>query len=228
MSNRIFIYILIFLIVYGCSLSPSQRTPSPCVITAPAESNAEQSNVVNARAGLTLLGSDILYGGFDDSSRNRLRIIYQEIPDSLMACQMLLQLGACLAEKDPRIGLEYSNLMEEHPACFSPINNKPSVIGSRVFIHVADASQNAIGRSIQVALGDGGFLAPAIENMNGIGMPAMNEVRYYYESQFNDAKLVKRILNKNGVSNVIIKPMYDLPIKPPLEKGVIEVWLPNK
>lgn len=221
-------YICAFALSAGCSPVPPLVPPlNPCIVTAPVISDAQSEHVQKAEAALTIFGADILRGGIQDSSRQRLRVIYQDIPDSFIACQMLLQLGACMVTQNQELGTQYLKLVEEKSVCSKPTDSEPIVAGTKVFIQVADSSQLKIGKAMQLALSDKGFLVPAIENRKGVGMPALNEVRYYYVSQFNEAKLVKSVLAANGISDVMLKPLYALPTKPPPEKAFLEVWLPK-
>jgi len=201
--------------------------PNPCIVTAPDTSISDKSTLRTAEAALTLLGADILKGGVSASTTERVELIYQKIPDSLVACQMLLQLGACMVSQQQQIGRAYQDLIEKKEVCTTPKDENASSTGSQVFIQIANDSQKDLGKKLQVALGDRGFLAPGVQNMKGSGVPILNEVRYYYPSQFNDAKLVKSILHSHGVSDAMLKPLYSLKEKPSIEKAFIEVWLTN-
>lgn len=210
----------------GCTSNPTTSTElNPCIVTAPESITSDRSTLREAEAALTILGSDILKAGVVSSTNTRVEQIYQKIPDSLVACQMLLQLGACMIKERQELGKDYLSLVDKKQACTVPSEPLASTPGTNVYIQVADASQIPLGKKIQVILGDKGFLAPGIENMKGTGVPSLNEVRYYYPNQFIDAKLVKSVLTAQGIPNVILKPLYSLPKRPSLDKAYIEVWL---
>lgn len=196
-----------------------------CIVTAPDSVTSEEKKYANASAELGVFGSKILSGGIEASTSQRLEIIYREIPDSLVACQMMLQLGACMASSNKSISKDYLLLVSRKNSCGKSSTDTAQNIGMKVYIHIADKTMLAAAKKVQIALSTKGFQVPKIEIMNGKPMPSFSDVRYYYNHQFSDAKLTRGVIASGGFNDVLLNPLYDLPNKPAKAKAYLEVWL---
>lgn len=210
--------------ITSCVLFQGQPSPSPCVIAPPSSITITNTKYAEVAAELNLLGSDIINGGIKASSSTSLDIIYDKIPDRAVACQMLLQLGACLADARESVTQDYYTLLDRKDSCGKSDTNTARNRGMYARIFIADETQIKKAKQIKVNLSDKGFLVPKISNMNG-QVPNFNEVRYYYSRHFFDAKLVKKVLSFYDINDVLVKPLFSFPNKPIESEASLEIWL---
>ena len=231
-NHRLVLVILSITILNSCCHTYNKGAVveqlSPCIITPP------DSTVTNKeryqKLGLEL--GALAHSEFNASTKQQIKTIYQKISEKNISCQMLLQLGACIAVEGQISNTEYFSLVDIKSSCNQTEVATASVRNGTtqsVYIQIADESQRNISRAVQLELADKGFNVPGIENVGkkGAGIPKLSQVRYYYSEQFNDAKLVKDALVKNGINNVLLSPMYYRSDKKPIEHSPIEVWLNN-
>lgn len=129
-----------------------------------------------------------------------------------------------MADNNRGVTPEYISLIDRKNSCGESDLNIARRVGMPVYIHISDESQLLLAKKIQIDLSDKGFSVPTIENRHG-KVPNLNEIRYYYTEQFQDAKLIKKVSTAYGLEDVLIKPLYAFPTKPTKERAFIEVWL---
>jgi len=137
---------------------------------------------------------------------------------------MLLQTVACLANypHTQATSARLLQIVESKNSCTSNVQVDASP-GQTVYIQTAAASQADLARALKEKLGDRGFLAYG-PDLQTDASPNSSQIRIFYQSDFEAAKLVKSIMNEQGMEHVLIAPNYSWK-GASIKRGNIEVWL---
>lgn len=193
--------------------------PSPCIVTPPKSYTNDQSKKIGA--DLTVFGNSL---GANTNIEQKAIEIFAEIPDEQIACTMLLQTVACLGNypNTQATSARLLQIVDSKKSCTSNVQVDASP-GQTVYIQTAAASQGDLARALKEKLGDRGFLAYG-PDLQPNASPNSPQIRIFYQSDFEAAKLVKSIMNGQGIEHVLIAPNYSWN-GTSIKRGNIEVWL---
>ncbi|MBZ5794582.1 hypothetical protein K8353_31140 [Burkholderia contaminans] len=224
-------------LMYGCHIVPSNNPdakssdnsgatraalatgPSPCIVTPPQSYTNEKSKKISA--DLTVFGNSV---GVDTNIEQKATEVFAEIPDEQIACTMLLQTVACLGNypNTQATSARLLQIVDSKNSCTSNVQVDASP-GQTVYIQTATASQADLARVLKEKFGDRGFSAYG-PDLQPNASPNSTQIRIFYQSDFEAAKLVKNIMNRQGIEHVLIAPNYSWK-NTSVKRGNIEVWL---
>jgi hypothetical protein len=199
--------------------------PNICVVTPPQSYQTDAAK--NAGANLSLFGSKGISVGAKAEFDTKVGEVFQEVPDAAVACAMLLQTVACLSSSSGNAGAvtQLLDIVYQKNTCSSPTQFTAS--GQIVYIQTSSTSQTPVTKTLLDELGAKGFLAYGPDLQSKGESPNDAQIRLFYQSDFEAAKLIRTVMQQAGINTVLIKPQYNWkPDKKP-KPGKLEIWLPE-
>ena len=97
-----------------------------------------------------------------------------------------------------------------------------------VWIQIPSEQLRPLGRKLQSAAIEAGFVAPAVEVVPPHKAPNSNQIRYFYPEQARSAEELGSALSQVGASNFSLQYLSGFEGKVPQTQNVLEVWLASQ